>query len=109
METLFTTEFWYMAPILASFTTLVAGGIGSKVGANGVWKQIIAWVTGAVVSVAAWYLGLVNVGNPTWLALIALTIVVGLSSNGIYDIPFIKNFIKMLMEKKIPVDEDPQQ
>jgi hypothetical protein len=62
---------------------------------------LIAWITGAVLSVAAWFFGLVTVGEPTWLAVVVLCVVVGLSSNGIYDIPTIKAFIdKLFGEKK---------
>jgi hypothetical protein len=43
----------------------------------------------------------VPLGEPTWLAIVCLCGVVGLSSNGIYDIPFIKNLIdKMLPSEK---------
>lgn len=48
----------------------------------------------------AWFFGLVPVGEPTWLAVTVLCVVVGLSSNGIYDIPTIKNFIDKLFASK---------
>ena len=93
-QMLFTTDFWYMASSLSAVTVFIAGLINGKFNiVNGVWPQLVAWITGSVLSVAAWFFGLVAVGEPTWLAVIALCGVVGLSSNGIYDIPSIKNFI----------------
>ena len=45
-------------------------------------------------------IGLIPLGTPTWLAIVCLCGVVGLSSNGIYDIPFIKSIIDKLLPKK---------
>ena len=102
LQMLFTTEFWHMAPSLSALTVFITGLINGKFNiVNGFWLQLISWITGAVLSVAAWFFGLVAVGEPTWLAVTVLCIVVGLSSNGIYDIPSIKNFIdKRFTSKK---------
>ena len=98
---LFTTEFWYMAPTLSAVTVFIAGLINGKFNiTTGIWPQIVAWATGSVLSVAAWFFGLVHVGTPTWLAVVVLCAVVGLSSNGIYDIPTIKNFIDKIFGPK---------
>ena len=99
---LFTTDFWYMASSLSAVTVFIAGLINSKFNiVNGFWPQLVAWITGSVLSVASWFFGLVAVGEPTWVAVIVLCGVVGLSSNGIYDIPTIKNFIdKRFTSKK---------
>ena len=99
---LFTTDFWYMAPILSTVTVFIAGLINGKFNiVNGFWPQLVAWITGSVLSVGAWFFELVAVGEPTWVAVIVLCGVVGLSSNGIYDIPTIKNFIdKRFTSKK---------
>ena len=100
-QTLFTTDFWYMAPTLSAITVFIAGLINGKFNiTEGIWPQVVAWVTGSVLSVAAWFFGLVTVGNPVWLAVIMLCVVVGLSSNGIYDIPTIKAFIDKLFSKE---------
>ena len=101
-QMLFTTDFWYMASSLSAVTVFIAGLINSKFNiVNGFWPQLVAWITGSVLSVAAWFFGLVAVGEPTWVAVIVLCGVVGLSSNGIYDIPTIKNFIdKRISSKK---------
>ena len=94
LQMLFTTEFWHMAPTLSALTVFIAGLINGKFNiVNGFWPQLVSWITGSVLSVAAWFFGLIPVGEPTWLAVIVLCGVVGLSSNGRYDIPSIKNFI----------------
>lgn len=102
LTTLFTTEFWYYAPILSMLTVTIAGAINGKFNiTNGFWPQLVAWVTGSILTVCSWYFEIISLGEPTWLAIICLCGVVGLSSNGIYDIPFIKNFIdKFLSNKK---------
>ena len=95
--TLFTDAFWYYAPILSMITVTIAGAINGKFNiTEGFWPQLVAWITGAVLTVGAWFIGLVPLGEPTWLAVACLCGVVGLSSNGIYDIPFIKNIIDQL-------------
>lgn len=107
METLigiFSESFWYVAPILVTITTTLSGLLNQ--GLQKVWdvpawfKQLVSWVFGAGLSVAAWGLKVITFGNPVWLGVIALAIVVGLSSNGIYDIPFIKSWIEKWFVKK---------
>lgn len=98
---LFTAEFWYYAPILASLTVTIAGAINGKFNiTKGFWPQFVAWITGAVLTVCGWLIGLVPLGEPTWLAVVCLCGVVGLSSNGIYDIPFIQSIIDKMLPKK---------
>lgn len=100
LEGIFSENFWYMAPILASLTVTIAGAINKKfTGIKGFWKQFVAWAVGSVLSVGAWLLGLVQLGEPTWVSAIALCAVVGLSSNGIYDIPTVHNWINKLFTK----------
>ena len=100
-QMLFTTDFWYMASSLSAVTVFIAGLINGKFNiVNGIWPQLVSWITGSVLSVAAWFFGLVAVGEPTWVAVIVLCGVVGLSSNGIYDIPTIKNFIDKRFSSK---------
>lgn len=107
METLigiFSESFWYVAPILVSLTTALSGllnqGLEKVWDVPGWFKQLVSWVFGAGLSVAAWGLKVVTFGNPVWLGVIALAVVVGLSSNGIYDIPFIKSWIETWFVKK---------
>ena len=100
VQTLFTTDFWYMAPTLSAVTVFIAGLINGKFNiTEGIWPQVVAWATGSVLSVGAWFLGAINVGQPVWLAVVMLCVVVGFSSNGIYDIPTIKAFIDKLFSK----------
>ena len=77
-----------------TLTVAVAGVInGAFKITKGMWPQIVAWVVGAGLSACAWALKLIEFGDPTWLGVVMLAIVVGLSSNGIYDIPTIKAFV----------------
>lgn len=97
METLvgiFSTSFWYVAPILVTLTTGLTGIINQGFKIQQTWlKQLISWVVGAAFSVGAWAVNMMTFGTPVWLAVTCLALVVGLASNGIYDITVIKNFI----------------
>lgn len=91
---IFSESFWYIAPLLMTLTVAIAGVInGAFKITKGMWPQIVAWVVGAGFAVLAWALKLVEFGDPVWLGVVALAVVVGLSSNGIYDIPAIKAFV----------------
>lgn len=97
METItgiFSESFWWVAPILTSLTVALAGVINNlfKI-TKGIWPQIVAWIIGSGLSVAAWALKLITFGNPVWLGIVCLCVVVGLSSNGVYDIPVIKGWV----------------
>ena len=93
---IFSEAFWYIATILMAVTVAVSGLFNKLFKASGIWKQVISWVVGAALSVAAYFLGLIQMGDPQWLGVVMLCIVVGLSSNGIYDIPTIKAFINKI-------------
>ena len=101
---IFSESFWYVAPILVTLTTTFSGLVNQ--GLQKVWdvpgwfKQLVSWVFGAGLSVAAWGLKVISFGDPVWLGIVALAIVTGLSSNGIYDIPFIKSWIEKWFVKK---------
>lgn len=98
---IFSESFWYIAPMLMTITVAFSGLINQGFKIEKSWiKQLISWVIGAGVSVAAWALNMITFGNPVWLGVVALAIVVGLSSNGIYDIPTIKNWINSWFVKK---------
>jgi hypothetical protein len=104
METIigiFSESFWYVAPILVAMTTALAGLINQGFKVNKAWlKQLISWLLGAGLSVGAWALKLISFGNPVWLGVVCLCGVVGLASNGFYDIPTIKNWINSWFVKK---------
>lgn len=98
---IFSESFWYIAPMLMTITVAFSGLINQGFEIKKSWiKQLISWGIGAGVSVAAWSLNMITFGNPVWLGVVALAIVVGLSSNGIYDIPTIKNWINSWFVKK---------
>ena len=104
---IFSESFWYIAPILVTLTTTVTGFLNQlfKVQSNAV-KQILSWVVASLLSVGAWLLKLVLFGNPTWLGVVALCVVTGLSSNGFYDIKTIKNFIKSWFPDEVTVKKE---
>lgn len=91
---IFSESFWWVAPILVTMTTALAGLINQGFKVPYAWlKQLISWVLGAGLACGAWGLKLITFGDPVWLGVVSLCLVVGLSSNGIYDIPTIKNWI----------------
>ena len=105
IDGIFSETFWYIAPILVTLTTTITGLINQ--GIMTVWeampswlKQLISWVIGAGLACAAWGLKLIAFGNPVWLGVVCLCVVVGLASNGIYDIPFIRKWIETWFVKK---------
>lgn len=67
---------------------------------NGIWPQVVAWVIGTALSVDAYFAGLIEMGQPERLGVVMLCVVVGLSSNGIYDIPAIKAWVDAWFAKK---------
>ena len=107
MDGIFSEAFWYIAPILVTITTALAGLVNQGIVEKFVpeqhrgWlKQLVAWVIGAGLSVGAWGLKLIAFGDPVWVGVVALCAVVGLSSNGVYDIEFIKKWIDTWFKKK---------
>ena len=90
---IFSESFWWVAPILMTLTVAITGVINGWLKLSGFVEQIISWVVGSGLAVAAWALKLVTFGDPVWLGIVALCVVVGLSSNGVYDIPTIKHFV----------------
>lgn len=91
---IFSETFWYVAPIIITVTTTLTGFLNQWFKIDQNWlKQVLSWAVAAVFSVASWLLGLISFGNPTWLGVVALCIVTGLSSNGFYDISVIKSFV----------------
>ena len=108
---IFSEAFWYIAPILVTMTTFIAGLINQGFvdkfvpSKHRAWlKQLIAWIIGAGLSCAAWGLKVIAFGNPVWLGVICLCVVVGLASNGVYDIPFMRGWIEKWFKPKTLVD-----
>mgnify|MGYP003452299997 CR=1 FL=1 len=91
---IFRERFWWIAPILVTMTTALAGLINQGFKIQQGWlKQLISLVLGASLSVAAWALKVITFGDPVWLGVVCLCVVVGLASNGFYDISVIRNWI----------------
>ena len=91
---IFSESFWYIAPLLMALTVALAGFIiGLFKITKGIWPRLVAWAVGALLSVAAWALHLIKFGDPVWLGVVMLAIVVGLYSNVVYDILTIKAFV----------------
>lgn len=98
---IFSESFWYIAPMLMAVTVAFSGFINRVCKVKKAWvKQLISWVVGAGTSVGAWALELITFGDPVWMGITALAFVIGLSSNGIYDIPTIKNWIDSWFSNK---------
>ena len=87
-------NFWVVATLISVLTLPITSLLNSKLNPNGVWKQVIAWATSIVLTVVAYFGGLATFNEPIWLSIPLTGLVCGLSANGIYDIPTIKNFIK---------------
>ena len=96
---IFNDAFWYVAPILVALSTTVTGVINQlfKVADN--WKQPISWIVGAGLACGSIGLGFLGEGIQ-WPSYVAMSIVVGLSSNGIYDIEAIHKCIDGWFTKK---------
>ena len=90
---IFSESFWWVAPILMTLTVAITGVINGWLKIEGFWQQLISLLVGSGLAVGAWALKLVTFGDPVWLGVVALCVVVGLSSNGVYDIPTIKAFV----------------
>lgn len=90
---IFSESFWWVAPILMTLTVAITGVINGWLKLEGFVEQIVSWAVGSGLAVGAWALKLVTFGDPVWLGVVALCVVVGLSSNGLYDIPTIKAFV----------------
>ena len=92
----FADNFWLAATVIAGIVTPIAGFFNEKFNMKKIWKQVTAWALSVVITAGAYIGGFVAVPNPVWLTLPLLGIVVGLASNGIYDIPTIKAWIQHL-------------
>ena len=97
---IFSENFWYIAPILVTLTVAITGVINNLFNiSNGIWPQVVSWVVGTLLSVGTTLLKFITFGTPVWLGVVCLACVVGLSSNGIYDIPTIKKFVDSWFKK----------
>ena len=97
----FSDNFWATCTMLSSITVVITGYINTLLKTNSIWKQVVSWITSIVLTICGYFAGIVFLNEPVWLTIIFTGIIVGLSSNGIYDIPKIKSFINNIT-KKIP-------
>ena len=103
----FTEHFWATATGLFTITTMITGAINGKFNPNSVWKQVIAWFVSIALTVGGYFIGLITVAEPVWLSLIATGLIVGLASNGFYDINFIKEWMYKWFHE--PIDSAKQE
>lgn len=89
--TFFSENFWATAILLATLTTPITAFINEKFNLNKVWKQVMAWIVSIVLVIGSYFLNLVSFNEPTYITVPFTGILVGLSANGIYDIPTVKN------------------
>lgn len=104
METIvsfFLDHFWATCAMLSSITVIIAGYFNALLNTNKIWKQVVSWVISIILTVGGYFAGTITLNEPVWLTIILTGIIVGLSSNGIYDIPKIKELINKIT-KNIP-------
>lgn len=90
---IFSESFWWVAVIIVNASVAITQAIKTKFEIKGVWQEVTAWITASALSVGSWAVGIISLGEPTWLSIIALCVVTSLSSCGYYDIPAIKEFV----------------
>ena len=91
---------WYIIPILASITMAATQALKTKFEMNSVWTQVTSWVISIALAVISWFIGIAPVGEPTWLSLIILGLFTGLTSNGLFDLKTIREWIEKLFSLK---------
>lgn len=101
--------YWAIFGAIAAIATAVAATINGWFKATGFWKQFVAWVSALGLTFAAWGLGFIPaLGTPEWLWVGLQGVCVGLVSNGIYDIPFVKKIYELIFGKKEPEQVEKQ-
>lgn len=94
--TFMSEHFWCSAATVASIAVVITGFINGLFAIKGFWQQIVSWFVAGGLAVGAHFLGLMVVQEPLWLNLTCSGLIVGLVSNGIYDIPTIQKYIDKL-------------
>lgn len=108
METIinfFSDNFWATCTMLSSITVIIAGYINTWLKTNKIWKQVVSWATSIMLTVGGYFAGTVTLNEPVWATIILTGVIVGLSSNGIYDIPKVKELINKITKKETTVKE----
>lgn len=93
----FTSNLWVIAMSIAAFTTLVTEAIGRYFTIKGVWNQVVSWVVAIALTVATYFVGTFDFVINPWISVPAVGLAVGLVSNGLYDVPTLKGWIKTIV------------
>lgn len=92
-----TEMYWLIFGAIATVASAVASPIITWTKAEGIWRQVIAWISAIALTFAAWGLQFIPaLGDPAWLWVGLQGVCVGLVSNGIYDVPFIKKLYALI-------------
>ena len=100
MNEIFTEMFWYIAAALVPIVITISECLIKWFKIDGTvlkiisGKQLASWLVAIVMSVCVYLFGFLKLEvEPIYVGMIALSVVVGLSSNGIYDIKVIKQWV----------------
>lgn len=99
MNEIFTEMFWYIATALVPIVITISECLIKWFMINGTvlkiisGKQLTSWLVAILMSVCVYLFGFLKIEEPIYVGMIALSVVVGLSSNGIYDIKVIKQWV----------------
>lgn len=93
MLLILTDNFWIAAAMIASVTTYLTSIINNKIHPNKVCKQIISWLISILLTVICFSVKLITIKNATWPTIAVTGIVVGLASNGMYDMKSMRKMI----------------
>ncbi len=103
----FTENFWATCTVLAALVITLTGWINAQFSVKKkIWKQVISWTLSIGLTTGTYFLGLVNMGEPVWLSIILTGAVVGLSSNGIYEISVIKSLVNNTFKKLLGLKDE---
>ena len=97
--TFFSENYWATALSLGTISTMIDGVFNGWLKPNKIWRQVIAWIISIGLTVGFYFLKLVVVADPVWLSLTATGLVVGLVSNGVYDIPTMQKFVAKIFHE----------
>lgn len=93
----FTENFWAAVSLIALITVPVTTAINTKFNPKKFWKQAISWGVSFILTLICHFIGLISLSAPVWLSIILTGLFSGLSSNGIYDIPTIKEKVTQIV------------
>lgn len=95
-----TSVFWAVALIIVA---IVTGFVNQVFMLKADWaKRAVSWILSIIFSAVAWEFGIIKFDGdaPIWIGVVALGVVTGLASNGIYSVKSIKNWMKDLFSEE---------